>query len=62
MITIVNPPNPPRAVSNKDMMGGMGQLYPADAPQRIPALDMLYSASLLRSRGMPVSGMVENGR
>lgn len=54
MIQIINPPNPPKAVSNKDMMGGMGQLYPAGAPQKVPTLDILYAASVLRSRGIPV--------
>jgi radical SAM superfamily enzyme YgiQ (UPF0313 family) len=51
---LVNPPNPPDAVSNKDMMGGMGQLYPAGSRPKIPPLDVLYSAGVLRSRGIPV--------
>lgn len=54
MITIVNPPNPPKAVSNKDMMGGLGQLYSGDALQKIPAIDIPYSAALIRDKGIPV--------
>src|SRR5438046_303879 len=52
MIALVNPPSPPNTVSNKDMMGGMGQLYPAGAPHRIPPLDLPYCAAVLRQRGM----------
>ncbi len=54
MITIINPPNPPETVSNKDMMGGLGQLYGADAQQKIPAIDIPYSAALIREKGIPV--------
>ncbi|PSN11548.1 hypothetical protein C7293_23865 [filamentous cyanobacterium CCT1] len=54
MITLVNPPNPPKAVSNKDMMGGLGQLYSSEALQKIPAIDIPYSAALIRKKGMPV--------
>lgn len=54
MITIVNPPNPPNAVSNKDTMGGLGQLYPSGAKHSLPPLDIPYTAALLRSKGVPV--------
>jgi hypothetical protein len=47
-IIIVNPPNPPNSVSNKDMMGGFGQLYPSGATTKIPPIDLLYSAALLK--------------
>lgn len=53
MIAIINPPNPPNAVSNKDTMGGLGQLYPAGAKHSFPPLDALYSAAYLRSKGIP---------
>lgn len=53
MIAIVNPPNPCGAVSNKDTMGGLGQLYHAGTSHGFPPLDMLYAAAVLRSRGIP---------
>ncbi len=31
-VFIINPPNPVGYVSNKDSMGGFGQLYPRGAP------------------------------
>jgi len=43
---IVNPPNPPGYVSNKDSMGGFGQLYPVGAPP-FPPLDMPCLAAVL---------------
>jgi radical SAM superfamily enzyme YgiQ (UPF0313 family) len=54
MITVINPPNPPNAVSNKDTMGGVGQLYPAGAKHSFPPMDLLYSTSYLRARNIPV--------
>lgn len=54
MITIVNPPNPPDSVSNKDMMGGMGQTYAPSARQKIPPIDIPYAAAVIRSSGAPV--------
>jgi radical SAM superfamily enzyme YgiQ (UPF0313 family) len=53
MITLVNPPNPPGAVSNKDTMGGLGQLYPVGAKHSLPPIDILYAAAELRKRGIP---------
>jgi radical SAM superfamily enzyme YgiQ (UPF0313 family) len=52
MITIINPPNPPESVSNKDMMGGLGQLYGKEALQKIPAIDIAYAAALIRNQGI----------
>lgn len=49
MITIVNPPNPPGKVSNKDMMGGFGQCYPASCVVKVPPLDIPYAAAVLRA-------------
>jgi len=55
VISIINPPNPQNAVSNKDTMGGFGQLYPLGAKHSFPPLDIAYTASLLRSRKIPVN-------
>ena len=54
MITIINPPNPPNAVSNKDTMGGLGQLYPAGAKHGLPPLDIPSAAAVIRSKGIAV--------
>lgn len=43
---VVNPPSPPGYVSNKDSMGGFGQLYPTGATL-FPPLDLIYLASYL---------------
>ncbi len=56
---LVNPPNPPGKVSNKDSMGGFGQLYPAGAPP-FPPLDLPYLAASLTAAGMSV-GIIEAG-
>jgi hypothetical protein len=56
---IVNPPHPPGYVSNKDSMGGFGQLYPRGAPP-FPPVDIPYLAAFLRNRGFPVE-VVESG-
>jgi anaerobic magnesium-protoporphyrin IX monomethyl ester cyclase len=53
MIVLVNPPNPPGAVSNKDTMGGLGQLYPAGTLSKMPPLDLLHCAAVLRQRRIP---------
>ena len=50
---IVNPPSPPGFVSNKDSMGGFGQLYPIGAPP-FPPLDMVYLASYLIEKQVPI--------
>lgn len=55
MIVLVNPPNPPNAVSNKDTMGGLGQLYSADTKIKIPPLDIPYVAAVLRREGVAFS-------
>ncbi len=48
MILLINPPNPPNAVSNKDMMGGFGQLYGANSLIKVPPIDLAYIAALLK--------------
>jgi anaerobic magnesium-protoporphyrin IX monomethyl ester cyclase len=52
-ILLVNPPNPPGYVSNKDSMGGFGQLFPTGATF-MPPLDLVYLASFLDAKGIPV--------
>jgi hypothetical protein len=56
---LVNPPNPPGFVSNKDSMGGFGQLYHAGAPP-LPPLDMPYLAAVVGEHGFEVS-VIEAG-
>jgi radical SAM superfamily enzyme YgiQ (UPF0313 family) len=50
---LVNPPHPPGYVSNKDSMGGFGQLYPRGAPP-FPPLDLPYLAAYLLREGFEV--------
>lgn len=50
MITIINPPNPRDTVSNKDTMGGFGQLYNSSTATKIPPIDLLYIAAILRQQ------------
>ncbi len=52
-VFLVNPPSPAGHMSNKDSMGGFGQLYPAGASP-FPALDMPYLAATLTEAGIPV--------
>ncbi len=50
-IAIINSPSPPGKTSNKDSMGGFGQLYPALAPP-FPPLDLPYLAAYLAEAGL----------
>src|SRR5215467_11576735 len=52
-ILLINPPSPPGYVSNKDSMGGFGQLYPLGATF-LPPLDLVYLASYLAEREAPL--------
>ncbi|MDQ6887538.1 MAG: radical SAM protein [Gemmatimonadota bacterium] len=56
---LLNPPNPPGYVSNKDSMGGFGQLFHEGAPP-FPPLDLPYLAGALAHAGMDVE-VVEAG-
>jgi anaerobic magnesium-protoporphyrin IX monomethyl ester cyclase len=56
---IINPPNPPGFVSNKDSHGGYGELYPESAPP-FPPLDLAYLATTLAHAGFPVE-VIEAG-
>ena len=47
---VINPPSPPGFVSNKDSMGGFGQLYPAGGSP-FPPLDIPYLMAVLAERG-----------
>ena len=58
-LIIVNPPNPAGYVSNKDSMGGFGQLYPTGAPP-FPPLDIPYLAASAAARQMDVE-VIEAG-
>lgn len=49
----MNPPNPPGYISNKDSMGGFGQLFPKGATY-FPPLDLVYLASYLEAGGVPL--------
>jgi MoaA/NifB/PqqE/SkfB family radical SAM enzyme len=46
VVYLLNPPNPAGHVSNKDSMGGFGQLYPSGA-SAFPPLDLPYLAATL---------------
>lgn len=50
---LINPPSPPGYVSNKDSMGGFGQLFPRGATW-FPPLDLPYLAATLSQAGEPV--------
>ncbi len=55
MIVFVNPPNPPGSVSNKDMMGGFGQVYKGRPLTKIPPLDLIYAATVCKNSGIDVA-------
>jgi anaerobic magnesium-protoporphyrin IX monomethyl ester cyclase len=50
---LLNPPNPPGYVSNKDSMGGFGQLFHEGAPP-FPPLDLPYLAAAIAQAGVDV--------
>ena len=52
-VFLVNPPNPAGHVSNKDSMGGFGQLFPVRASP-FPPLDLPYLAATLTKANIPV--------
>lgn len=60
-VLMVNPPDPPGYVSNKDSMGGLGQLYHVESTVRMPPIDIPYTASCLRSNGIPVDVIESHG-
>jgi radical SAM superfamily enzyme YgiQ (UPF0313 family) len=54
MTLLINPPNPDRLCSNKDMMGGLGQVYPAGpGTPSVPPLDLYACAAVLKTSGTP---------
>ncbi|MBI5598353.1 MAG: radical SAM protein, partial [Deltaproteobacteria bacterium] len=54
MVLLINPPNPPNRVSNKDMMGGFGQCYPPECNVKVPPIDIPYTAAVLRESKIDV--------
>lgn len=54
MVILINPPNPPGNVSNKDMMGGFGQCYPLECKVKVPPIDIPYIAAVLRENKINV--------
>ncbi|NUN67321.1 radical SAM protein (plasmid) [Pseudanabaena biceps] len=52
-VIAMNPPSPTGYVSNKDSMGGFGQLFPVGATL-FPPLDLVYFASYLVDRNISV--------
>ncbi|HEX7977472.1 MAG TPA: radical SAM protein [Gemmatimonadaceae bacterium] len=56
---LLNPPNPPGHVSNKDSMGGFGQLFSPGAPP-FPPLDLPYLAGAVAQSGAEVE-VIEAG-
>jgi anaerobic magnesium-protoporphyrin IX monomethyl ester cyclase len=56
---VINPPNPTGFSSNKDSMGGFGQLY-SDKSPAFPPLDLPYLLAYLIGRGHPVE-VIEAG-
>ncbi len=54
MVILINPPNPPRRVSNKDMMGGFGQCYSIECEVKVPPIDIPYIAAVLRENKINV--------
>jgi len=56
---IINPPNPTGYTSNKDSMGGFGQLYGSGAPPA-PPLDLPYLAAYLHQAEVPLT-IIEAG-
>ena len=54
MIILINPPNPPGKVSNKDMMGGLGQLYD-EGGAKVPPIDLPYAGACLQDKDIPLS-------
>lgn len=59
-LILVNPPNPPGYVANRDSMGGFGQLFPSGAPV-FPPLDFAYLASYLWNKGLQIDVIESQG-
>jgi len=53
MLILINPPNPPGKISNKDMMAGLGQLYERKGPF-VPPIDIPYIGACLKTNNIPV--------
>ena len=55
MLMLLNPPNPPNRVSNKDVMGGYGQIYDRNCRIKMPVIDILTTAAVAEKKGIEVS-------
>lgn len=58
---LINPPSPPGYVSNKDSMGGFGQLFPKGATH-FPPLDLPYLAAVLSEAGEGIAVLEAGAR
>jgi radical SAM superfamily enzyme YgiQ (UPF0313 family) len=54
MIILINPPNPPGYISNKDTAGGFGQLYTDLNASTLPPIDIPYIGAVLKKNNIPV--------
>lgn len=54
MILLINPPHPPGCISNKDTMGGFGQIYDDPLAATLPPIDMYYAGAVLRKNNISV--------
>ena len=54
MILLINPPHPPGYISNKDTMGGFGQIYEDSFAKTLPPLDLYYIGAVLRKNEIDV--------
>jgi anaerobic magnesium-protoporphyrin IX monomethyl ester cyclase len=52
MILLLNPPHPPGCTSNKDTMGGFGQIYDDPLVATLPPLDLYYIGAVLRKNNI----------
>jgi len=52
MIFLINPPHPPGCISNKDTMGGFGQIYDDPLAATLPPLDLYYIGAVLRKNNI----------
>lgn len=59
-VIVLNPPDPPGYVANRDSMGGFGQLFPVGAPT-MPPLDYPYLVSYLAEKGVPIEVLESQG-
>jgi len=54
MVLLINPPDPKGYISNKDTMGGLGQLYSYESNIKVPPIDIFHIAAILANFNIPV--------